>query len=192
MAGHRFEIGEGVFHVEKRFPTGTRRAELTVVERMLGAEGPEYRLYDADGLATCVLAEDQLSPRAPADTDGSRRIFFANRISGSALRLRAAMVTALQLVLAQHAVLVGVQRVEALGQLRVPGLNFVQRQLAIVVGIGFLEAGFHALLHLTAGVLAIRTGLLHFIPRDVAILVGIQFVEPFRALAAGGGSSFGA
>lgn len=74
MAGHRFEIGEGVVHVEKRFPTGTRRAELTVVERMLGAEGPEYRLHDADRLATCVLAEDQLSPRASADTEGSRRL----------------------------------------------------------------------------------------------------------------------
>jgi hypothetical protein len=33
MAGHRFEIGECVAYLEKRFPNGVRRTELVVVER---------------------------------------------------------------------------------------------------------------------------------------------------------------
>ena len=31
MAGHRFEIGECVAYLEKRFPNGVRRTELVVV-----------------------------------------------------------------------------------------------------------------------------------------------------------------
>ena len=34
MAGHRFEIGECVTSIEKRFPNGERRTDLTVVERL--------------------------------------------------------------------------------------------------------------------------------------------------------------
>ena len=65
MAGHRFEIGEGVVHIEKRFPNGERRIPLMVVDRLAGAGEPRYRLSDSEGLALCVLAESQLGP-APA------------------------------------------------------------------------------------------------------------------------------
>lgn len=62
MASHRFEIGECVTYVEKRFPNGVRRTELVVVERLTGAGEPQYQLRGSEGLALCVLAESQLSP----------------------------------------------------------------------------------------------------------------------------------
>jgi hypothetical protein len=41
MAGHRFEIGEGVVHIEKRFPNGERRVPLMVVDRLAESQlGP--------------------------------------------------------------------------------------------------------------------------------------------------------
>ena len=66
MAGHRFEIGEGVVHIEKRFPNGERRIPLMVVDRLSGTGEPHYRLSDSEGLALCVLAESQLGPASPA------------------------------------------------------------------------------------------------------------------------------
>ena len=66
MTGHRFEIGEGVVHIEKRFPNGERRTALRVVDRLLGAREPLYRLSGPEGLALCVLAESQLGPAPPA------------------------------------------------------------------------------------------------------------------------------
>ncbi|HEX8664833.1 MAG TPA: hypothetical protein VF744_12455 [Beijerinckiaceae bacterium] len=66
MTGHRFEIGEGVVHVEKRFPNGERRVPLMVVDRLTGAGEPRYRLSDPEGIALCVLAESQLGPKPPA------------------------------------------------------------------------------------------------------------------------------
>lgn len=66
MAGHRFEIGECVTYVEKRFPNGVRRTELVVVDRLAGAGEPQYQLSGADGLAQWVLAESQLSPAQAA------------------------------------------------------------------------------------------------------------------------------
>lgn len=68
MAGHRFEIGECVTYSEKRFPSGVRRTELVVVDRLAGAGEPQYQLRGQDGLAQCVLAESQLSPVPPART----------------------------------------------------------------------------------------------------------------------------
>ena len=65
MAGHRFEIGEGVVHIEKRFPNGERRIPLMVVDRLAGAGEPHYRLSGPEALALCVLAESQLSPAPP-------------------------------------------------------------------------------------------------------------------------------
>jgi hypothetical protein len=68
MAAHRFEIGECVTYVEKRFPNGVRRTELVVAAR-LGAVGePLYQLHGPAGLAQCVLAESQLRPTAPDET----------------------------------------------------------------------------------------------------------------------------
>jgi hypothetical protein len=66
MAGHRFEIGEDVIYIEKRFPNGERRTELVVAERLAGAGEPQYRLSGPEGLALCVLAESQLSPTPSA------------------------------------------------------------------------------------------------------------------------------
>ena len=63
MTGHRFEIGEGVVHIEKRFPNGARHTELMVVERLAGAGEPHNRLSGPEGLALCVLAESQLGPK---------------------------------------------------------------------------------------------------------------------------------
>jgi hypothetical protein len=36
MADHRFEIGECVTYLEKRFPSGLRRTELVVIEHLAG------------------------------------------------------------------------------------------------------------------------------------------------------------
>jgi hypothetical protein len=72
MAGHRFEIGEGVVFVEKRFPNGVRRIELVVVEQLTGTGEPQYGLRGSDGLARCVLAESALSPTPPAHEAGRR------------------------------------------------------------------------------------------------------------------------
>lgn len=66
MASHRFEIGECVTYIEKRFPNGVRRTELVVIDLLVGAGEPQYQLSGADGLARCVLAESQLSPARPA------------------------------------------------------------------------------------------------------------------------------
>ena len=62
MDRHRFEIGECVTYIEKRFPNGFRRTELVVIERLTGAGEPQYQLGCHDGLARCVLAESQLRP----------------------------------------------------------------------------------------------------------------------------------
>jgi hypothetical protein len=62
MAGHRFEIGEGVVYIEKRFPNGERRIPLMVVDRLAGVGEPQYRLSGPEALALCVLAESQLHP----------------------------------------------------------------------------------------------------------------------------------
>jgi hypothetical protein len=72
MAGHRFEIGECVAYLEKRFPNGVRRTELVVVERLAGSGEPQYRLRPADGVALCVLAESKLGPTASAEEAGRR------------------------------------------------------------------------------------------------------------------------
>ena len=66
MAGHRFEIGEGVVHIEKRFPNAERRTALMVVDRLLDAGEPRYQLSGPEGLALCVLAESELGPAPPA------------------------------------------------------------------------------------------------------------------------------
>ena len=71
-AGHRFEIGECVAYLEKRFPNGVRRTELVVVERLAGIGEPQYRLRPADGVALCVLAESKLGPTASAEEAGRR------------------------------------------------------------------------------------------------------------------------
>jgi hypothetical protein len=72
MAGHRFEIGECVAYLEKRFPNGVRRTELVVVERLAGIGEPQYRLRPANGVALCVLAESKLGPTASAEEAGRR------------------------------------------------------------------------------------------------------------------------
>jgi hypothetical protein len=72
MAGHRFEIGECVTSIEKRFPNGERRTDLTVVERLTSGGEPQYQLRDSAGLAQCVLAESQLSPKAPPQEAAER------------------------------------------------------------------------------------------------------------------------
>src|SRR4051812_50204328 len=72
MAGHRFEIGECVAYLEKRFPNGVRRTELVVVERLAGIGEPQYRLRPADGVALRVLAESKLGPTASAEEAGRR------------------------------------------------------------------------------------------------------------------------
>jgi hypothetical protein len=63
VAGHRFEIGECVTCIEKRFPNGERHTELVVLERLAGAGEPRYRLRSLDGPALYVFSERQLSPR---------------------------------------------------------------------------------------------------------------------------------
>ena len=72
MTDHRFEIGECVIHLEKRFPNGTRRSGLVVLAKLAGVHEPEYRLRAGDGLARYVLAESELSP--PPFTDAGRRL----------------------------------------------------------------------------------------------------------------------
>jgi hypothetical protein len=72
MEGHRFEIGECVTYIEKRFPNGVRHTELVVIERLTGAGEPQYQLCCRDGLQ-CVLAESQLHP-TPWTHEGTRRL----------------------------------------------------------------------------------------------------------------------
>jgi hypothetical protein len=72
MADHRFEIGECVTYLEKRFPSGLRHTELVVIEHLAGIGEPQYRLRPADGLAQCVLAESMLGPRESAQVAGRR------------------------------------------------------------------------------------------------------------------------
>jgi hypothetical protein len=72
MTGHRFEIGECVAFLERRFPNGVRRTELVVVERLAGRGEPRYRLRAADGVALRVLAESELGPTASAEEAGRR------------------------------------------------------------------------------------------------------------------------
>lgn len=71
MTAHRFEIGECVTYVEKRFPNGERCTELVVAARLSGIGEPLYQLRGAEGLAQCVLAESQLRP-TPADETARR------------------------------------------------------------------------------------------------------------------------
>jgi hypothetical protein len=68
MTAHRFEIGECVTYVEKRFPNGERCTELVVAARLSGVGEPLYQLRGPEGLEQCVLAESQLRPTAPDET----------------------------------------------------------------------------------------------------------------------------
>src|SRR5882672_9281696 len=98
--------------------------------------------------------------------------------------------TVLQFLLAQLAVLVRVERCEALGEARHLRLHFFERQYAVIVGIGFLEALIHPLLHVGVQVFTARfVGLFHLVRGDVAVLVQVQLVEPFAGTfsARGGG-----
>jgi hypothetical protein len=67
MTAHRFEVGECVSYVEKRFPNGVRRTELVVAARISGVGEPLYQ-HGPEGLAQCVLAESQLRPTPPDET----------------------------------------------------------------------------------------------------------------------------
>jgi hypothetical protein len=66
MEPHRYEIGECVTSVEKRFPNGERHTELVILERLIGTGEPHYQLRDSGGPGLYVLAERQLSPGGPA------------------------------------------------------------------------------------------------------------------------------
>jgi hypothetical protein len=66
MQDHRYEIGECVIYIEKRFPNGERHTELVVLERLPGAGEPQYQLRGPDAPGLYVLAERQLAPRGPA------------------------------------------------------------------------------------------------------------------------------
>ncbi|HEX8168639.1 MAG TPA: hypothetical protein VF601_22995 [Beijerinckiaceae bacterium] len=79
MTGHRFEIGEEVVHIEKRFPNGERRIPLMVVDRLAGAGEPHYRLSGPEALALCVLAESQLSPARPVEEAAHAAVYQAAR-----------------------------------------------------------------------------------------------------------------
>ena len=86
MAGHRFEIGEGVVHIEKRFPNGERRTALRVVDRLLGAGEPRYRLSGPEGLALCVLAESQLRPTTSAEVAAHQAVRIEAPAPGEPVR----------------------------------------------------------------------------------------------------------
>ena len=73
MPAHRFEIGECVTYLERRFPNGVHRTALVVVERLPGANDPQYQLRGLTGLDRCVLAETQLSP-TPSCDEAARRL----------------------------------------------------------------------------------------------------------------------
>ena len=77
MVGHRFEIGERVTYCEKRFPTGVWSTEMVVIEQLTGEGEPEYQLRVYGGVAECVLAESQLSPRL--DSHEAKRRFKCTR-----------------------------------------------------------------------------------------------------------------
>jgi hypothetical protein len=69
MTSHRFEIGECVSVIEKRFPNGVRRTEFVVVQQLTNPVEPHYELRGSEGLALCVLAESQLSPPLPVQQE---------------------------------------------------------------------------------------------------------------------------
>src|SRR4029079_11973892 len=79
----------------------------------------------------------------------------------------AVLGTVADLFLAQKAVLVGVERAESLRKPRHLRLRFVERELAVVVGVGFLEALIHFLLHVSAHFVAAFTSLLQLFMRQV-------------------------
>jgi hypothetical protein len=72
MQGHRFEVGEWVTAIERRFPNAVQRTELIVVERLPGSGDPQYRLAGRDRTGERVLGESALSPPACADGIGRR------------------------------------------------------------------------------------------------------------------------
>ena len=72
MPNFRFEIGECLDYVEKRFPNGHRHTELRVIGRLLGNGEPQYQLFNPADLAQCVLAESQLRPSDRGADHGSR------------------------------------------------------------------------------------------------------------------------
>jgi hypothetical protein len=63
MTDHRFELGENVIYVEKRFPNLVRVTDLVVTEQLASTGELHYRLQDPDGRAY-VLAECEISPSA--------------------------------------------------------------------------------------------------------------------------------
>ena len=108
-------------------------------------------------------------------------------LSSSGLGFRVAAMTALQLFLAQQAVLVLVDLAEALGQFRHVGLHLVERKLTVAVGIGRLEVFIEGFAHLTAARLP---RLARFLLGDIAVLVEVQLVEPFIGALGGGSIGF--
>jgi hypothetical protein len=73
MAGHRFEIGECVTYLEKRFPNTVRYTELVVIERLTGAGEPHYQLRGSDGQSLYVLPERRLSPNGSLEASRPRK-----------------------------------------------------------------------------------------------------------------------
>jgi hypothetical protein len=65
MHPHRFSVGEFVAFAEKRFPGLVWAAEWEVVDLVEADDGrPHYRLRSPDGVATEVISEAELGPRA--------------------------------------------------------------------------------------------------------------------------------
>ena len=72
MQDHRFDIGEWVTYIERRFPNAARPIELVVVERLAGGGDPQYRLAGRDRSDERVLAESALAPPALSGEAGRR------------------------------------------------------------------------------------------------------------------------
>ena len=62
-AGHRFEVGTCVMHIGTRLPSGVRRIDLVVSERLASMGEPQYLLHSPDRGAPYKLAESQLMRR---------------------------------------------------------------------------------------------------------------------------------